>query len=264
MCCGVQGGVRSREAQMRVVGKHRMGKSGMGKVEGPRVVGIGLMSLGAMALVLSVAGAAGAGSTAGGVANPAHQHVPSRATRPDGAIAQVLQARRTTRATSRRPRRGRPVTTTTHKQCGCGTTTTWHEPVTTTTHEQCGCSTTTTVPETTTSTTQVAGTTIVRRHDVGSTTTSSTTGVDDDRGAADDSSARPPSATRARPPPTVHKAITVEGNTARSDRRRSRPSRPRAQLPVHGLQLDAAGRRGRRDGGEPASVSAAGSVASPS
>jgi len=191
---------------MRVVGKNRMGKSGMGKVEGPRVVGIGLMSLGAIALVLSVAGAAGAGSTAGGVANPAHSTCPV-VYKTDGAIAQVLQAQANhTCNQSTTTTWEDPVTTTTHKPCDCGTTTTWQEPVTTTTHKQCGCSTTTTVPETTTSTTEVAGTTIT----VGSTTTSTSGVTTTVAGTVPDDTSGP---TNNVSPPTVHKTITVEGNT---------------------------------------------------
>jgi LPXTG-motif cell wall-anchored protein len=114
---------------MRVTGTHR--KSEKRKVEGPRIAGIGLMMIGALALVLSVAGAAGAGSTTK-AADPAH-HTCGTVNTEDGPMAQVLQSVQ-------------------YGNCGWDTTTT--------TMHHCGCSTTTEAPTTEAPTTMVEGTTV--------------------------------------------------------------------------------------------------------
>lgn len=110
---------------MRVAGKHARSK-----VEGPRLVGFGLMIAGSMALVLSVAGAAGAGSGSTPAAEPAH-HTCTVVYKEDGPMAQVLQSVANTNCQN--------------------TTTTWHT-------TSCTCSTTTTLAPTII--TEVAGTTI--------------------------------------------------------------------------------------------------------
>jgi LPXTG-motif cell wall-anchored protein len=120
---------------MRVTGKHRTSQ-----VEGSRIAGVGLMMVGAMALVLSVAGAAGAGSSTPGAI---------RAHNTCGTVdTQVLQS-------------------VAYGDCGWNTTTTEHH---------CGCSTTTTQYVTTTEapTTLVAGTTIVASTTEATTTTPTT------------------------------------------------------------------------------------------
>ena len=125
-----------------------------GKFEGPRIAGFGLMMVGALALVLSVAGAAGAGSGTQ-AASPAH-HTCGTVNTEDGPMAQVLQS-------------------IAYGDCG------WNNDTTTTVKPNCDCqqTTTTTTKCTTTTTTPVpstlvAGTTVVVTTTEATTTTPTT------------------------------------------------------------------------------------------